>query len=97
LAHRALKRVRLLHAVSILCLALCIHACRNTSRWARRALKRGATIIDENTKAAVAEQLRMGEALRRKIEGGRGGSDSDDDEYDDAGSDRYEGYACRFT
>jgi len=49
---------------------------RNTSRWARRALKRGATLHDPGTKAAIAEQMRLGQALKRKIEGGRG-SDSE--------------------
>mmetsp|Transcript_37964 Transcript_37964/g.96008 ORF Transcript_37964/g.96008 Transcript_37964/m.96008 type:complete len:1095 (-) Transcript_37964:202-3486(-) len=53
---------------------------RNTSRWARRALKRGATIIDPGTKAAVAEQLAMGEALRKRIEGKRPGGGSSSDE-----------------
>jgi U3 small nucleolar RNA-associated protein 14 len=45
----------------------------------RRALKRGVTLTDAGTKAAVAEQLQIGEALRRKIEGRKGGSDSDDE------------------
>ena len=44
----------------------CVAACmqerltlkhKNTSRWARRALKRG-TLLDDDTKAAVEEQLR---------------------------------------
>ena len=55
---------------------------RNTSKWARRALKRGVEVMDVGTKEALAEQLRMGQALRRKIEG-RGdevGSDDDSDE-----------------
>ena len=51
---------------------------RNTSKWARRALKRGVEVMDAGTKEALAEQLRMGQALRRKIEG-RGEGDSDDD------------------
>jgi U3 small nucleolar RNA-associated protein 14 len=38
------------------------------------------TITDAGTKAAVAEQLQIGEALRRKIEGHRPGSDSDDED-----------------
>lgn len=50
------------------------------SRWARRALKRGATVTDAGTRAAVAEQLRLGDALRRRIEGGRGSSDDDGDD-----------------
>ena len=40
---------------------------RNSSKWARRALKRGMDVTDEGTKAAVAEQLRLGEELRRKV------------------------------
>jgi hypothetical protein len=48
---------------------------KNTSKWARRALKRGVGVMDAGTKAAIAEQLQMGEQLRRKIEG-RGGSGS---------------------
>lgn len=40
---------------------------RNSSKWARRALKRGMDVMDEGTKAAVAEQLRLGEELRRKV------------------------------
>lgn len=40
---------------------------RNSSKWARRALKRGVDVMDEGTKAAVAEQLRLGEELRRKV------------------------------
>ena len=31
---------------------------RNTSKWARRALKRGVDVTDEGTKAAIAEQVR---------------------------------------
>mmetsp|Transcript_5357 Transcript_5357/g.11731 ORF Transcript_5357/g.11731 Transcript_5357/m.11731 type:complete len:1130 (-) Transcript_5357:373-3762(-) len=56
---------------------------RNTSKWARRALKRGLTVMDEGTKAALAEQLRTGDALRKRIEGLRSskgagsGSDSE--------------------
>ncbi|PSC76740.1 U3 small nucleolar RNA-associated 14-like protein A isoform A [Micractinium conductrix] len=40
---------------------------RNTSRWARRAIKRGQTLMDDGTRAAVAEQLRLGEELRQKV------------------------------
>ena len=40
---------------------------RNSSKWARRALKRGMDVMDEGTKAAVAEQLRLGEELRCKV------------------------------
>lgn len=40
---------------------------KNTSRWARRALKRGQTLADAGTRAAVAEQLRLGEELRQRV------------------------------
>ena len=43
---------------------------RNSSRWARRALRRGVDVMDPGTKAALEEQLRLGEQLRRKV--GRG-------------------------
>ncbi|KAL6752320.1 small-subunit processome [Haematococcus lacustris] len=62
---------------------------RNTSRWARRALKRGATILDPGTKAAVAEQLQLGEALKRKIEG-QAGSDEEDSGSSSSGEDEGE-------
>ena len=44
---------------------------RNSSRWARRALRRGVDVMDPGTKAALEEQLRLGEQLRRKV--GMGG------------------------
>ena len=60
------------------------------SRWARRALKRGQMNMDEGTKEAIAEQLRIGTELRRKAErmGGRKGlRDSDDDDDDEDSTD----------
>jgi U3 small nucleolar RNA-associated protein 14 len=39
--------------------------------------------MDAGTKEALAEQLRMGQALRRKIEGRGEAGDSDDDDSDD--------------
>ncbi|GAX81102.1 hypothetical protein CEUSTIGMA_g8536.t1 [Chlamydomonas eustigma] len=54
---------------------------RNTSKWARRALKRGVEVMDAGTKEALAEQLRLGQSLRRKIEGkDEVNEDSDDDD-----------------
>ena len=41
---------------------------KNTSRWARRALKRGMAVMDDGTKQALGEQLRISEALKRKVE-----------------------------
>lgn len=40
---------------------------RNTSRWARRALKRGVRAMDDGTKEALAEQLRLGQELRQRV------------------------------
>lgn len=42
---------------------------RNTSRWARRALKRGVRAMDDGTKEALAEQLRLGQELRQRVWG----------------------------
>ncbi|PRW50835.1 U3 small nucleolar RNA-associated 14-like protein A [Chlorella sorokiniana] len=52
---------------------------KNTSRWARRALRRGQTLMDEGTRQAVAEQLRLGEELRQRVNRMKPsrGSDSD--------------------
>ncbi|KAK9812342.1 hypothetical protein WJX73_003829 [Symbiochloris irregularis] len=55
---------------------------KNSSRWARRALKRGVNVMDEGTREALDEQLRIGQELRRKVERveepGSSGDDSDD-------------------
>ena len=56
---------------------------KNTSRWAKRAIKKGLAHLP-GTKEAIAEQLRIGQELKRKIGigGERGASrDDDDDEY----------------
>jgi U3 small nucleolar RNA-associated protein 14 len=55
---------------------------RNSSKWARRALKRGQAAMDPSTREAIAEQLALGQQLRRRIEGKRG--DSDDEEGGDS-------------
>ncbi|GIL67778.1 hypothetical protein Vafri_21053, partial [Volvox africanus] len=52
---------------------------RNSTRWARRALKRGQVQLDAGTKAALAEQLQLGEQLKRKIEGRKGKDNRSDD------------------
>lgn len=57
---------------------------RNSSKWARRALKRGQTAMDPTTREAINAQLALGQQLRRRIEGkrdssdGEGGGTSDD-------------------
>ena len=40
---------------------------RNTSKWAKHALRRGAQLLDGTTKAAVNEQLRLGQELKQKV------------------------------
>ncbi|PNW76852.1 hypothetical protein CHLRE_11g478966v5 [Chlamydomonas reinhardtii] len=55
---------------------------RNTSRWARRALKRGKLEVDPGTKAALAEQIQLGQQLKRKIEGRRGSGSEDEGDSD---------------
>lgn len=54
---------------------------KNTSKWAKRALARGAN--DEGTRDAIMEQLRRGEELRRRIDGDdseeESGEESDED------------------
>lgn len=57
---------------------------KNTSKWAKRALARGAN--DEGTRDAIMEQLRRGEELRRRIDGEDSEQESegeDDEEYVD--------------
>ncbi len=48
---------------------------KNSSRWARRALRRGVTVMDQHTREALAEQLRMGQEIRQRVcvVGGIGG------------------------
>jgi U3 small nucleolar RNA-associated protein 14 len=51
---------------------------RNTSRWARRALKRGLDLATDEQRGAIAEQLRHGQELKAKRPGGQQGhSDAD--------------------
>lgn len=52
----------------------------NTSKWVKHQLKRG-TLADNGTRGAIAEQLRRGDELRRKVHAA--GSDDDDDEEDE--------------
>ena len=39
---------------------------RNTSRWARRVLKRGLSLATDGQQDALQDQLRLGHALRAK-------------------------------
>ncbi|XP_078435662.1 U3 ribonucleoprotein (Utp) family protein [Wolffia australiana] len=62
---------------------------KNSSKWAKRILKRGLNAQDDGTKAALTEQLHQHSLLTRKIESMKDGSSSDDssDEDDDELSD----------
>jgi hypothetical protein len=62
---------------------------RNSSKWARRALKRGQAAMDPSTREAIAEQLALGQQLRRRVEGRRGNDSGDDDGQGGGSSDRW--------
>ena len=57
---------------------------KNTSRWAKRAIRKGLAHLP-GTKEAIAEQLRLGQELRRKI--GIGGERGEGETYDDQSED----------
>lgn len=57
---------------------------KNTSKWAKRALARGAQ--DEGTRDAIMEQLRRGEELRRRIEGDDSADEDSDEQLEDDGA-----------
>ncbi len=52
---------------------------RNTSKWAKRVLRRGKN-VDMDTRRALSEQVRIGDELKRKMQG----HFSDDSEDEDA-------------
>lgn len=51
---------------------------KNSSRWAKRILRRGLDVQDDATKAALSEQLNQHNALTRKMNSMKEGSSSDD-------------------
>jgi U3 small nucleolar RNA-associated protein 14 len=61
---------------------------KNTSQWAKRILKRGLSVQDEGTRAAIAAQLQQNTLLTRKMNSMKDdssseeSSDDDDDESD---------------
>lgn len=65
---------------------------KNTSRFIRRAIKRGSQHApDESTREAIAEQLRLGEEIRKRVHSfgdndseSSSGDDSSDEEREDA-------------
>ncbi|KAL5983692.1 hypothetical protein ACLOJK_017783 [Asimina triloba] len=65
----------------------------NSSKWAKRILKRGLKAQDEGTQAAISEQLHQHALLTRKMNSMKDNSSSDDssDEDEDEGSTDSEG------
>jgi len=55
---------------------------KNTSKWAKRVLRRGGA-IDGETRKALSEQIRIGDDLRKKMLGTRDDDDDDDDDDDE--------------
>ncbi|KAI5667661.1 hypothetical protein M9H77_17514 [Catharanthus roseus] len=53
---------------------------KNSSKWAKRILKRGLSAQDEGTKASIAEQLHQHALLTRKMNSMRVSSDDSSDE-----------------
>ena len=51
---------------------------KNTSKWAKRILKRGKN-VDVDTRRALSAQLKRGDDLRQKMKSTRAGMDDDDD------------------
>lgn len=51
---------------------------KNSSKWAKRILKRGLNVQDEGTRVAIAEQLNQGALLTRKMNSVRESSSSDE-------------------
>ncbi|PSS08131.1 Small-subunit processome, Utp14 protein [Actinidia chinensis var. chinensis] len=56
---------------------------KNSSKWAKRILKRGLDVQDEGTRAAIAEQLHQHAFLTRKMKSMKDNSSSDEDCGDD--------------
>ncbi|CAA6669107.1 unnamed protein product [Spirodela intermedia] len=71
---------------------------KNSSKWAKRILKRGLNAQDEGTKAALTEQLHQHSLLTRKMDSVKDGSsseDSSDDDDDDLSDDSLTGGASK--
>ncbi|ESR36139.1 hypothetical protein CICLE_v10027776mg [Citrus x clementina] len=56
---------------------------KNSSRWAKRILKRGLDAQDEGTRAAITEQLQQHALLTRKMKSMKDSSSSDDSSDED--------------
>lgn len=63
---------------------------KNTSQWAKRIIKRGLSVQDEGTRAAIAAQLQQNTLLTRKMNSMKDDSSSeestDDDDEDESDS-----------
>ncbi|VFQ78061.1 unnamed protein product [Cuscuta campestris] len=56
---------------------------KNKSKWAKRIIKRGLSVQDEGTRAAVTEQLNQHAVLTRKMNSMNEGSSTSDDSSDE--------------
>jgi U3 small nucleolar RNA-associated protein 14 len=56
---------------------------KNTSRWTRRIKKRGLSVQDEGTQAAIAAQLQQHALLTRKMNSMNDGSSRSDESSDE--------------
>ncbi|KAJ4747775.1 U3 small nucleolar RNA-associated protein 14 [Rhynchospora pubera] len=56
---------------------------KNSSKWAKRILKRGLDVQDDATRAAIAEQLQKHEELKRKMNSMNNNESSTDEESSD--------------
>lgn len=56
---------------------------KNSSKWAKRILKRGLKVQDEGTRTAISEQLHQHALLARKMNSMKGSSSSDDSSDED--------------
>lgn len=56
---------------------------KNSSKWAKRILKRGLDIQDDATRAAIAEQLQKHEELKRKMNSMKDNASSSEEESSD--------------
>ncbi|CAH9146993.1 unnamed protein product [Cuscuta epithymum] len=60
---------------------------KNKSKWAKRIIKRGLSVQDEGTRAALTDQLNQHAALTRKMNSMNEGSSTSDDSSDEDGID----------
>jgi U3 small nucleolar RNA-associated protein 14 len=56
---------------------------KNSSKWAKRIVKRGLNILDDATRAAFAEQLQKHGELKRKMNSMKGNASSSEEESSD--------------